>query len=148
MRNLTVNKDNKLVKSAGDINAFEEAYSIKLPSELSEFLLIYEGLYLDEDESYYGEGSNLFEVNKILFLRKKDGLASIEAILEGHQEANILGFIPFAIDSGGWDFNVSINNDTYGQVWVNKFDSGEKETMEFVAPSFESFINGLQPEDE
>ncbi|MCR9253809.1 MAG: cell wall assembly/cell proliferation coordinating protein, KNR4-like protein, partial [bacterium] len=72
--------------------------------------------------------------------------ASIEAIYEGHQYYCNYGFVPFAIDSGGWDYNISIKEESLGQIWVNKFDSGEENTMHYVAPSFEYFINNLGEE--
>ncbi len=110
-----------------------------MPDILKGFLVKYEGAFLGSVE-YNG----IPAFKEVLCLNKNEDFASVEAILEGHKEEGIEGFIPFGIDSGGWDYNVSINEETYGQVWVNKFDSGEENTMEYVAPSFEEFINGLR----
>jgi len=146
-RKLTVSKDKRRVKSMNEVIKYGNKLGVVFPENLALFISMYEGLYLNEDESYYVNNNGiLHELNSVLYLKySKDlGGASIEAILEGHKEEGIEGFIPFGIDSGGWDYNVSINKETYGQVWVNKFDSGEENTMEYVAPSFEEFINGLR----
>ena len=147
MKKLIVNKDKRRVKSEEDINDFEHQFDIVMPNELRVFFLRYEGLYLDETESYFKVSSGRFyEINKVLFLFEGESGASVEAILAGHEEEGLKGFIPFAIDSGGWDYCVSVNPETYGQVWIDKFDSGEEDPMEFVTDSFEDFIDGLGPE--
>ncbi len=145
MRELTVLNDQRRITSIDDINAFEKAFKIVFPKELADFLLKYEGLYTDENEAFYTSGSSLIGINKVLFLEKGKSGASIEGTLAVHEEENIVGFIPFAIDSGGWDLNISTNKDTYGQVWINELDGGEFDTMRYVAPSLEEFINGLHP---
>ena len=147
MKQLIVNRDNRRIKSEKDIKSFEQKLDLKMPGELRNFFLLYEGLYLDEKESYFKVSSDLFfEINKIIFLFNGESGASAEAILAGHKEEGLKGFIPFAIDSGGWDYCFSINPGTYGQVWVDRFDSGEEDPMEFVTDSFEDFIDGLGPE--
>jgi cell wall assembly regulator SMI1 len=148
MKDLKVFKDNRRIKSMSDIEKFESDLDLRLPDFLKEFILKYEGgRPVSEQRCYQLGNESSYELNQILYLRKSGiGGASIEAIFEGHKFYGIEGFIPFGIDSGGWDFNVSINEDTYGQVWVNKFDSGEEDPMEFVALSFEDFINGLESE--
>jgi hypothetical protein len=130
----------KVILDIGDFDAIEKMFSLKLPDFFKRFMFQYEGAFVG---SLYYRGEEVFK--EVLYVYPPGG--SIQEILKGHHQFNIVGFIPFAIDSGGWDFNVSINPDTYGQVWVNKFDSGEEDTMEFVAPSFEEFIRELKPEE-
>lgn len=132
-----------------EVEAFENDNNLKLPNDFKEFIVKHEGCRPVAEQSYYWvDHETYFELNQILYLRKSElGGASIEAILRGHIENGIEGFIPFAIDSGGWDYNVSVNSETYGQVWVNKFNSGEEETMDYVAPSFNEFINNLKADE-
>ncbi|MEQ8363874.1 MAG: SMI1/KNR4 family protein [Cyclobacteriaceae bacterium] len=146
MKNLKISEFNQRLESAIEIKKFENEFKIEFPDDLIELLLNYEGAKLNEDECYFEHKKGLFyEVNQILYLRKSDlGGASIQDILKGHKSYGIEGFIPFAIDSGGWDFNISVNESTLGQVWVNKFDSDEEKTMIYVAPSLENFINSLK----
>jgi hypothetical protein len=148
MKELRINKDKRIEKSKKQIIDFFESNGLKVTDSFTDFFEKYEGLYLDESQSYYKNNDRMYEIHSILHLRKNSEYASVEAILEGQKYYGIEGYIPFAIDSGGWDYNVSINPETYGQVWVDKFDSGEENTMEFVADSFEEFINGLHAEDE
>jgi cell wall assembly regulator SMI1 len=148
MKSLIIKNDKRIVKSKQEVINFTNNLGIMMPDFLINFLILYEGLYLDETQSYYKNHHRIYEVNTILFLKKNNAYASIETILEGHKYYGIEGFIPFAIDSGGWDYCVSINPETYGQVWIDKFDSGEDNPMEFVADSFEEFINGLKNEEE
>jgi len=84
------------------------------------------------------------------FLPLKSNLSSsIESTLQTYkEELNTNIWLPFAVDSGGWVFNIALNVEINGQIWIDKFDSGEEDTMEFVAPSFEKFIDGLQTEEE
>lgn len=151
MKKLTVKKDVRRISSREEIAQFELDKNIKFPEVLTSFLLEYEGLYLSDKESYFvNKKGYLEELNCVLFLRKSDDLsgASIEAILDGHREDGRTNFIPFGTDSGGWDYCISVDLKTYGQVWVDKFDSGENDPMEFVAESLEEFINGLGPDPE
>ncbi|MGJ8733359.1 MAG: SMI1/KNR4 family protein [Cellulophaga sp.] len=149
MKKYIVKKDNRKIKFHSDFQKIENQFGFKVPDVLKNFLLLYEGLYLNEEESYYKTKlGSTYEVNSVLYLYKSESGASIESILEGHLEEGIKGFVPFAIDSGGWDYCVSINQETSGQVWVDKFDSGEENPMEFVSESFEDFISNLGSEED
>jgi hypothetical protein len=145
MKDIRILKDNRRVNSMLEIERFENDFNLKLPDFLRAFILKYEGCRPVSEQSYYWIDDETYcELNQVLYLRKSDlGGASIETILGDHKRNHIEGFIPFAIDSGGWDFDVSINEETYGQVWTNKFDSGEEDAMQLVAPSFDEFIDGL-----
>ena len=143
MKKLTIFRVSEIQKTLRDISYLENKFNVFFPRILKFFLSEHEGKMIVE--TYFNNNPTFKE---ILMVKSNKDLASIETILEGHKEEAIKGYIPFAIDSGGWDFNVSINEDTYGQVWVNKWDGGEEDTMEFVAFSFEEFINGLKSEEE
>lgn len=43
-------------------------------------------------------------------------------------------------------FCIALKENISGQIWVDKFDSGEENTFEYVASSFEEFINNLKTE--
>tara|TARA_B100001245_G_C22796295_1_gene383932 strand:- start:120 stop:572 length:453 start_codon:yes stop_codon:yes gene_type:complete len=147
LKELQIRRDNRRVKSIQEINEFFEKLKLQVPSQFKEFLLTYEGCGMSSGNSYYyDEADGLHEINQILYLKKGEIGASIEAIYEGHQFYGNIGFIPFAIDSGGWDYNISIKEESFGQVWVDKFDLGEENPMYYVSPSFEFFINNLTEE--
>lgn len=138
MKNLTIIRSRQSTDAKNDIMYIEQRFGLNFPDYLVVFLEKYNGAKVKE--CYFNE-NHILKI--FLQLRKNDLLASIESILEGHQFYGDNLYIPFAIDSGGWDYNVSIHPDTYGQVWVDKFDSGEENPFEFVCNSFEEFINGL-----
>jgi hypothetical protein len=148
IKKLNIRSDKRRVKTIEEIENFCTINEIPIPNSIKEFLLEYEGCGIaDENSYYYDSDGNCHEINQILYLKESDeGGASIQAIYKGHLFYNNKGFIPFAIDSGGWDYNVSISEETYGQVWVDKFDSGEENPMHYVADSFEKFINNLEDE--
>lgn len=148
MRTFSIRKDNRRISDISEIEAFERSSGIEIPLILKKFFLDYEGCSFRDHESFYQSNNGaISELGQVLYLLKSEKVgASVEAILEGHKEEGITGFIPFATDSGGWDFNVSINKNTYGEVWVNQFDSGDPDPMKFVAPSFEHFIENLGPD--
>lgn len=126
---------------------FELKHSIAIPNELKSILTLYGG-YRTKERIYLRQDGIFEVVSQFLNLNHEEGRASVEKIYEGHLFYGIVGFIPFGTDSGGWDYNYSINPDTFGQVWVNKFDSGDEDTLEFVCSSFEKFIDGLITEEE
>lgn len=122
-----------------EIDRFEVEMQISFPDYFKEFLLQYNGV--DTKEVLFGDR---YWVQNFLPL-KSELNASIEKVLEGMEvNYNRREWIPFAIDPGGWVYSISLNNDTKGQVWLDRFDSGEEFPFEYVALSFEDFINGLQ----
>ncbi len=65
---------------------------------------------------------NELSMKEILIENKGDSILLKDEIYE------TLGFMPFAIDHGGWVFNISMkNDDILRQVWLNRFDNGEED---------------------
>lgn len=135
MKELKIIEQTKTIKRTYSLNEIEMKFHINIPDFLKIFLIKYDNSIVEE--TYYMKEPSFKEIISLELL---------DSILEGHDYYGIIGYIPFAIDGGGWDYNVSITPETYGQVWVNEFDSGEENTMKFVANSFEDFINGLESE--
>lgn len=138
MKVLTIIEQEKRIVNIDEFEIIEKKFNLKFPDILKDFILNYEGALIKE--TYYnGEAS----FKEVLYLLKQEGFASIESILEGHEYYKIKRFIPFGIDSGGWDYNFSLDSNTYGQVWVNRFDDGDENTMQLVATDFNDFIDSL-----
>ncbi|MDJ1470982.1 SMI1/KNR4 family protein [Cytophagaceae bacterium DM2B3-1] len=140
MKDLTIiSLSNKIVGSLEELNELGTEFNIDLPQEFKSFIVKYLGMSVKE--TYY-QGVPQFKQ----FLK----VSSIGKILAGHRYYGVEGYFPFAIDSGGWDYNISLRPETYGQVWVNKWDNGGvgEECFHFVANSFEEFIDGLEPEED
>ncbi len=145
MKELSIQIKSRHTVLPEDIQYFETTYKIQLPDVLKEFMLVYGGCRTME--KYFTKGPNLYHISDVLYVKEDPVSASMEAIYKGHLYYKDHGYIPFAIDTGGWDFNFSIKPESYGQVWVDKFDSGEEDPFEFVCASFEEFINNLTEEE-
>ncbi|MCR9253725.1 MAG: hypothetical protein NXI20_25140, partial [bacterium] len=71
LKKLTIRRDNRRVKSIKEINEFCAKSNIELPVILEEFLLMYEGCGMAEENSYYyDETEGLHEINQVLYLKK------------------------------------------------------------------------------
>jgi cell wall assembly regulator SMI1 len=142
MKKLSSNSQPKIIGD-NDIKEVEDTFNIQFPEDYLSFLKKYGGT--STKEVVYSDSC---WVNFFLSLKSDTG-ASIVSLLEGYRiNYNEIDWIPFAIDSGGWSFCIALKEDIKGQVWVNKFDSGDENPFAFVANSLEDFINGLQTEEE
>jgi cell wall assembly regulator SMI1 len=142
MKNLSANSQPKVIDN-NDIKEIENNFNIQFPTYLLAFLKQYGGSSTKEVVF-----SDKFWVNFFLPL-KSDTSASIFGLMEGQKfNYDENSWIPFAIDSGGWSFCIALKEDIKGQVWADKFDSGDESPFEFVSDTFEDFINGLRTEEE
>jgi hypothetical protein len=123
-----------------EITEFERRNVFPLPLYFRSFLLKYNGASVKE--TYYN-GKPTFSSFLALVSERN---SSIEKVIEAYKtDLETDQWLPFASDSGGWVYCISIAPETLNQVWVDRFDSGEENPFRFVAPSFEEFINGLEP---
>lgn len=142
MKKLSSNSQPKTIED-NDIKEVEATFNIQFPEYFLSFLKKHGGTSTKE-----GVYSDSCWVSFFLSLKSDKG-ASIVSLLEGYRiNSNERDWIPFAIDSGGWSFCIALKEDIKGQVWVDKFDSGDENPFSFVANSFEDFINGLRTEEE
>lgn len=74
---------------------------------------------------------------------------TIEATIENLNLAKRLpqGFLPFAHDSGGWDFCIDLNENNYGVIYMLPNGTGDLMPI-FVAPNFNKLIENLALEDD
>lgn len=141
MKILTITSPGRPITPA-DLAAVEERAGLSFPAYFRDFLLKYSGCLVKEG-CYEGVSS----ISGFLPLRSSRS-ASIEMILEGYRmDHNTREWLPFAIDAGGWIYAISLAEATYGQVWLDRFNSGENNPFKFIAASFESFIDQLSDEE-
>ncbi|MBY0349160.1 MAG: SMI1/KNR4 family protein [Hydrotalea flava] len=140
----TLTSNSKPLAINNDVIAeVENQFRIKFPDYFVSFLKQYGGTSTKEIVF-----NDKFWVNFFLPLRSDAG-ASIEEIMKGHTATyNENYWIPFAIDSGGWSYCIALKETIKDQIWIDKFDSGEENSFEFVAPSFENFIDNLKTEED
>ncbi len=147
MKQLTIEHRNKNEINDSLINNFETMFNVKFPTLLVEFLRLYSGSSILENTYTNKETGGYYTVSYICELYSEFN-PSIDKLVKGNDFYNYYDWIPFAIDPGGWVFNISTSKDKKGQIWVNKFDSGDENSFEFVTDTFEEFINGLRTEEE
>lgn len=145
MKNLNIKNDRRRVTSKKHVYSFFEKLDLEVPETLIDVFTHYEGSKLSLAEAnYYDESGERYLLHVFLHLEPSyKNEATVLTILEGHKGLGVSGFVPFAIDLGGWDYCVSLNKETYEQVWVNAWTSGREDTMMYVAPSLQAFIDGL-----
>ena len=125
------------------INFLEGVLGVPFPKQFKEFITIYcdTATY----ENTYTQSNKLYKVSMFCTYRM---------IFDFINDLKRDGFekrIPFAVDDGGWVYCISMNESRYGKVYLFQLEmpyENENEAFEFVANSFEEFINGLQAERE
>ncbi|MEH0155546.1 SMI1/KNR4 family protein [Limibacter armeniacum] len=138
MQELTIEIQGKKV-TLEELTSFEKELDMTLPDIYKEVLLKYGGSRVKEN-TYSSKASISF----FLSLSSKRNATAKNIIETYKEEYGAALWLPFATDSGGWVFNISIAKDTYGQVWIDKFDSGDSDPFEYVSPSLEEFIDSLK----
>ena len=123
--------------SAAELDEYLEAYRLILPESFKNFLLAYNGCSVRKNVF-----KQKYVIANILPLKTMRG-ASIELILDGYDaDLNTRHLFPFAIDPTNRVFVFPLVGVKTGQVWL---DSGkDEERFEFIAASFEEFVNGLE----
>lgn len=125
--------------SEQDINEFESTFEIKLPQELKQLLLKFNGGILDGEIEGYAfaflrpikYGANTLEV-------AIDDLQITEQHIPRHE-------IPFADDMGGNVFTISTAEEDYGAIYYWALDLGDPQ-KNFVANSLIEFFQGKEEE--
>jgi SMI1 / KNR4 family (SUKH-1) len=146
MKELTIAHRNDNVINDDIIKEFENKHNIQFPNYFIDFLKKYSGASTLEN-TYYKKSSNSYYTIVYFCELYSELNPSLSKLIEGNNFYEYLEWIPFGIDQGGWVFNLSISHTKYGQVWIDKFDSGEEYPFEYVASSFEEFINNLKTEE-
>ncbi|NOQ75681.1 MAG: hypothetical protein GQ574_26980 [Crocinitomix sp.] len=125
-----------------DLKGFETQYGIKLPKSFKDFYLEHNG---GIPSLRYYKDQRIAAFTSIKYGRES-GRTGI--IMEVHQLGDLLpeGYIPFAFDSGGWNFCINTNDIDYGHIYILPNGVVDNKPI-FLSESFESFIGGLKAED-
>ena len=127
--------------SKGDVSKIESLLQIEIPEGLVEFICTYGDCFLND--CYYEKDEIYVVPNYICGTSNKN--PNILALIEGNIFYNNTDYLPFAIDLGGWVFNISLRDDeSYGEVWLNAFDNGEEHSFRFISKSIKEFLSNLK----
>ena len=127
-----------------DIASLEEATGFSLSDEIREFILRFSDSFLRE--CYFEQGEVYAVPNYICGNSSQN--VNIFKLVEGNLFYGDEGWLPFAIDPGGWVFNYGLKDEVRGQIWLDRFDSGDDDVWQLVAEDLSSFVAGLQLEVE
>jgi hypothetical protein len=141
MKKLTITDEMQPVTKE-ELLLLAKELDIVIPEDYMSFMMLYGG----------GVGilENLFDgrlgINGTLRTESKRN-PSIRSIFETYRlEMHTKNWLPFAIDGGGWVFCYSISPETMGQIYIDRFDSGEEPPHEFLAQTLEEFVDKLAQE--
>ena len=124
-----------------EVEQFELDNGFKLPISYKQFLAQNNGGVPKERIFWDGE----IESRVSYFYPLKYGENTIEKVigLIHREDALPNTFLPFASTGGAGDYTISMNDDSFGKVYVFHYDDSEPFKM---ANSFEEFINYLEEE--
>ena len=124
-----------------EVEQFESDIGFKLPKSYKQFLTQNNGGVPRERIFWDGE----IESGVSYFYPLKHGKNTIEKIigLIHREDALPKTFLPFASTGGAGNYVISMNTDSFGEVYVFHYDGSEPFKM---ANSFEEFINYLEEE--
>lgn len=144
-------KESESPISLDELNQFIKEFKLKLPDLYKEFILKANGGYpnLTAFGNPYEDG---VEVDSFYSITIEDNnevddlIISSRDVINSHQilESNIPEFFyPFADDTGGAKFCLSMRQEDLGTVYLVFLD-GTADEPTLISDSFEQFINGLE----
>lgn len=118
-----------------ELDEFQQRFDAQLPAGFRQFYLRHNGGNLSEDN-----GDNDFLLGG--FTSIKYGVAPIEIVYRDLIDSvpSLQGMLPFAYDSGGNSFLLSLRKDDNGKIYLYLMDEGE---LALVCDSFDDFIAEL-----
>ena len=120
-----------------EMSTFESEFSKALPDSFKIYYLLHNGGFPEAD--YVRGEKNIFSIDG--FIPIKYGLLPIERLIKDMLGPAPKGlYVPFANDSGGNIFYISLADNDYGQVYLVTAETSENI---YVCSSFDEFLAGL-----
>lgn len=119
-----------------DILVFEKKYSVKLPQEYINHMLVFNGGYPENDVYFDRYPIDGFRSIKYGNHTVEDDIDSLSEFLPDQS-------IPFAYSTGGYIY-MALNKKDNGKIYITYSDG----QTNFLANSFKEFIKGLSEEQE
>ena len=136
-----------------DLDRIEQKYHVKIPSEIREHCLAYNGGY-PENPVFTDKNGNEYSVD--LFIPVRDGnkrpMEKTLELLRADDDVILDWLIPSAEEDGGNLFCFSVRESDFGAIYYydHEFEYGEdlEEYVTWLAESITAFINALTEDDE
>src|SRR6187431_1365578 len=116
-----------------EIRAFEELNNLELPKDYIEFLATQNVFWAEEN--YFVDGPRIFEVHHIYPFNEEFEL-SMQYVYSRVNWFFQGMYIPFADDSGGWQFVISLQDMDFGHVYFCRMDEELGKGFTHLAKSF------------
>lgn len=126
-----------------EIKEFEQANNLKIPKEFQAFLIKYNPIYLENN--VYKFGNETFYIDRFYPFDKTYEL-SIQTIFLNLRDYLGNDYLAFANDPGNWQYVISLNNNSYGEIYLCRMDDIIPDSLQKIANNFREFINGLKIE--
>ncbi|MDN8588361.1 SMI1/KNR4 family protein [Chryseobacterium mucoviscidosis] len=127
-----------------DIREFESKYVLNLPEQYVDFLLKYNGGYLEESTFKISDEEGESVINKFYGIgNMKGNLGKVFEVLDGELPGK---FISIANDPGGNEICIGTGEKHFGEnyFWIHDMESDEEmENMFFLKSSFNDFFDNL-----
>jgi hypothetical protein len=140
MKKLSIRKQADL-PSITEIEAFEKEFNISLPHDYRIFILTYNAI--DLKECIFNKGNEKYYIDVFYPLSETYEL-SLQFMFQNLKEYFRNDFLPFANDSGGWQFVLSLKSDDYGKVYFCRMDDSPPFSLTLLSGSFYEFVDKLQ----
>ena len=137
----------KAVKPATNeaIRLFEIGEGIVIPNPLKEFWKNYNPIYTEQN-IYFKDGEKYYLDRFFPFSDECE--LSFQTVFMALGDYLKKEYLPFANDSGDWQFLVSINKESNGEIFLCRMDEIIPDSLVKMSDSFEEFINGLKRDEE
>ena len=136
-----------------DLDRIEQKYHVKIPSEIREHCLAYNGGY-PENPVFTDKNGNEYSVDLFIPVRdgKKRPMEKTLELLRADDDVIPDWLIPFAEEDWGNLFCFSVRESDFGAIYYydHEFEYGEdpEEHITWLAESITAFINALTEDDE
>ncbi len=126
-----------------DVSNFETELGVVFPLSFKEFLLKHNGGCCKYDYPYnFEKYDGIIAITNLLGIQDKHSIKDVfQVIQEMHGNNN---WLPFAYDSRGWIFCISLKPDSYGKIYLMRTDEDEEDAFRFICNDFQEFVDGLK----
>lgn len=141
-KNEVFNVDKKVEK--GELEELEELLGERLPQEIKEHYIKYNGGYPKFSKHTDIEGEE-YEVNYFLTVKGYRGISSVKELLRDVIPTRL---IPFADEEGGDLFCISVRGEDIGEIYYYNHEDDGEESVTKISNSFKEFFNNLEEGEE
>lgn len=124
------------------VTSFENTIALSLPNSLKSFLLSYN--FIDTIENVFVTDNKKVYYVDVFYPFATNYNLSLQAVFYALNHYFEGKYLPFANDSGGWQYVIGILEDVRGQVFFCRMDSELPNSLIKLTDTLDEFIDRLQ----